>query len=75
LNVVRIEFAAESLPVEVLGCATVRDNALLFLWNRDLVVEALNSVGIDHLLETANSLLRETMESNTPTEWRLRSVS
>lgn len=73
MNVARIEFTAEDLPVEVLALASVRDDILLFVWNRDAIMPALQAGGIDSMLQTANMMVAEALNGETPL--RLRAVS
>lgn len=73
MNVARIEFTAEDLPAEVLALASVRDDVLLFVWNRDAIMPALQAAGIDAMLATANTMVAEALNGETPL--RLRSVS
>jgi hypothetical protein len=73
LNVARIEFTAEELPVDVMAFATIRDGILLFVWNRDAVLPALQAAGVDGVLETANMMVAEALNGETPV--RLRAVS
>jgi hypothetical protein len=74
LNIARIEFAAEELPGEALACSTVRDEALLFVWNRSQVLQALPTLGLDGLLDVVNELVNEALTANTPWHVALRSV-
>jgi hypothetical protein len=73
LNVARIEFTAEDLPADIMAFTTIRDGAMLFVWNRDAVLPALHSAGIDGVLETANMMVAEALNGETPV--RLRAVS
>lgn len=73
MNIARIEFTAEELPVEVLALASVRDDILLFVWNRDAIMPALQAAGIDSMLQTANMMVAEALNGETPL--RLRAVS
>jgi hypothetical protein len=73
LNVARIEFIAEDLPADILAFTTVRDDAMLFVWNRDAVLPALQSAGVDQVLETATLMVTEALNGETPI--RLRAVS
>ena len=73
MNVAQIEFIAENLPEDALAVASVRDGVLLFIWNRDAVLPALQMAGIDALLGVANSMVAEAL--NGQPSLRLRSVS
>jgi hypothetical protein len=73
LNVARMEFVAGDLPAEVLAVTSVRGDVLLFVWNRDAVLPALQSAGVDEVLETATLMVREALNGETPV--RLRAVS
>jgi hypothetical protein len=72
MNIARIEFTAEDLPQDVLAFATIRDGMLLFVWNRDAVLPALQAAGIDTLLDTANVMVADALNGETPL--RLRAV-
>lgn len=72
MSIARIEFTAEDLPQDVLAVATVRDGMLLFVWNRDAVLPALQAAGIDALLDTANVMVADALNGETPL--RLRAV-
>jgi hypothetical protein len=64
-----MEFTAEDLPAEVLGVASVRDDVLLFVWNRN----AVQAMRIDDLCGTATLMVEEALNGETPV--RLRAVS
>ena len=74
MNIARIEFTAEDLPDEALAVASVRDGVLLFVWNRDAVLPALQSQGLDAILGVANQMVAEALTCNTPWHVALRSV-
>lgn len=77
MNVARIEFTAEDLPVDVLGVASVRDDVLLFIWNRPAILQGIEARGgevvLDGLMATATLMVAGVLNGDTPI--RLRAVS
>lgn len=64
---------SHDLPSSTLAFATVRDSKLVFVWNLHAVRTAVMAEEWDGVFETANMIIQEALDANTPPAVRLAS--
>jgi hypothetical protein len=63
LDISKTHFAGSAeLPASTLAFATVEDGTLLFVWNKELVREAILHDEWDLIFDTANTIMSQVLE-------------